>query len=64
MAAHLKESETEINGLLAQYWKLRHETGMSQIVLALLARYSDCETIAEVYMETLANKLGIQVSAV
>lgn len=28
MAAHLKESETEINGLLAQYWKLRHETGL------------------------------------
>ncbi|KAI8998922.1 Nuf2 family-domain-containing protein [Trametes punicea] len=41
MAEHLKTSQAELNELLAEYWKLRHET--------------------EVYMETLANKLGMQV---
>ncbi|KAI0060855.1 hypothetical protein BV25DRAFT_1827411 [Artomyces pyxidatus] len=44
MAEHLKRSEAELHELLAEYWKLRHET--------------------EVYMETLANKLGMQVSSV
>jgi len=28
MAEHLKRSEAEINELLAEYWKLRHETGV------------------------------------
>lgn len=28
MAEHLKRSETELNELLAEYWRLRHETGM------------------------------------
>ncbi|THU86255.1 hypothetical protein K435DRAFT_370466 [Dendrothele bispora CBS 962.96] len=41
MTEHLKTSEAEINSLLAEYWKLRHET--------------------DVYMETLANKLNMQV---
>ncbi|KAL7283136.1 hypothetical protein ACG7TL_002562 [Trametes sanguinea] len=41
MAEHMKASQAELNELLAEYWKLRHET--------------------EVYMETLANKLGMQV---
>ncbi|KAH9901654.1 Nuf2 family-domain-containing protein [Cubamyces lactineus] len=41
MAEHMKTSQAELNELLAEYWKLRHET--------------------EVYMETLANKLGMQV---
>lgn len=27
MNDHLKISETELNELLAEYWKLRHETG-------------------------------------
>jgi hypothetical protein len=27
MAEHLKKSEAELNELLAEYWKLRHETG-------------------------------------
>ncbi|KAF8436921.1 Nuf2 family-domain-containing protein [Boletus edulis BED1] len=43
MAEHLKKSEAELNELLAEYWKLRHET--------------------EVYMETLANKLNMNVTA-
>ncbi|KAF9228623.1 hypothetical protein BS17DRAFT_772262 [Gyrodon lividus] len=43
IAEHLKKSEAELNELLAEYWKLRHET--------------------EVYMETLANKLNMSVSA-
>ncbi|KAH7913923.1 Nuf2 family-domain-containing protein [Hygrophoropsis aurantiaca] len=42
-AEHLKKSEAELNELLVEYWKLRHET--------------------EVYMETLANKLNLSVSA-
>ncbi|RPD65816.1 hypothetical protein L226DRAFT_478232 [Lentinus tigrinus ALCF2SS1-7] len=41
MAEHTKSSQAELNELLTEYWKLRHET--------------------EVYMETLANKLGMQV---
>ncbi|KAI0807066.1 Nuf2 family-domain-containing protein [Fomes fomentarius] len=41
MADHMKTSQAELNELLTEYWKLRHET--------------------EVYMETLANKLGMQV---
>lgn len=28
MAEHLKKSEGELNELLADYWKLRHETGI------------------------------------
>ncbi|KIJ69633.1 hypothetical protein HYDPIDRAFT_36657 [Hydnomerulius pinastri MD-312] len=43
MVEHLKRSEAELNELLAEYWKLRHET--------------------EVYMETLANKLNMNVSS-
>ncbi|KAF8840994.1 hypothetical protein BDN67DRAFT_967767 [Paxillus ammoniavirescens] len=43
MAEHLKKSEAELDDLLAEYWKLRHET--------------------EVYMETLANKLNMSVTA-
>ncbi|OCH95255.1 hypothetical protein OBBRIDRAFT_822977 [Obba rivulosa] len=43
MADHLKKSQAELNELLVEYWRLRHET--------------------EVYMETLANKLGIQVTS-
>ncbi|ETW85632.1 hypothetical protein HETIRDRAFT_309393 [Heterobasidion irregulare TC 32-1] len=43
MAEHLRSCEAELNELLTEYWKLRHET--------------------EVYMEILANKLGMRVSA-
>ncbi|KAI0822657.1 Nuf2 family-domain-containing protein [Trametes gibbosa] len=41
MAEHMKTSQAELSELLAEYWKLRHET--------------------ELYMEILANKLGMQV---
>ena len=59
MAEHLKKSEAEINELLTEYWKLRHETGTP-----LLSRRT-CRLIppAEVYMETLANKLNMSVTA-
>ncbi|OSD02761.1 hypothetical protein PYCCODRAFT_1458867 [Trametes coccinea BRFM310] len=51
MAEHMKASQAELNELLAEYWKLRHETDCSAVL-----------TIGvEVYMETLANKLGMQV---
>jgi len=43
IAEHQKKSEVELNELLTEYWKLRHET--------------------EVYMEILANKLKLKVSA-
>lgn len=45
MTEHLKKSETELNELLTEYWKLRHETGListrSDLVhtLKLLASY-------------------------
>ncbi|KIJ99575.1 hypothetical protein K443DRAFT_102011 [Laccaria amethystina LaAM-08-1] len=59
MAEHLKKSEGEINDLLAEYWKLRHETGNS-------ARYNgniDLNILLDVYMETLANKLNMKILA-
>ncbi|KAJ7582459.1 hypothetical protein C8J56DRAFT_1167567 [Mycena floridula] len=43
MSEHLKASETELDELLTEYWRLRHA--------------------ADIYMETLANKLNIRVSA-
>ncbi|KAI0340715.1 hypothetical protein BDW22DRAFT_1360163 [Trametopsis cervina] len=43
MNEHMRQSQTELNELLKEYWKLRHAT--------------------EVYMETLANKLGMQVTS-
>lgn len=39
MTEHLRQNEEEVQKLLTEYWRLRHQ--------------------AEVYMETLANKLGI-----
>lgn len=37
MGGHLKKSEAELNELLAEYWKLRHETGIHDCSLPLLA---------------------------
>ena len=58
MAEHMKSSQTELNELLTEYWKLRHETGTQPTI-------SLCRPVltarSEVYMETLANKLGMQV---
>ncbi|KAJ7093076.1 Nuf2 family-domain-containing protein [Mycena epipterygia] len=50
MAEHLKLNETELNQLLAEYWKLRHDTG-------------NCIELSDayLYMETLANKLNMKV---
>jgi kinetochore protein Nuf2 len=57
MAEHLKRSETELNELLAEYWKLRHETGMLMVVY-----HPVCSLCCiDVYMETLANKLNMRV---
>lgn len=35
MAEHQKRSEAELNELLTEYWKLRHETGMLQFHMQL-----------------------------
>jgi len=34
MAEHLQESQAELNELLAEYWKLRHETDVFMETLA------------------------------
>lgn len=45
MAEHMKTSQEELNELLAEYWKLRHQTGMSLLhshnvgQLTLIQRY-------------------------
>jgi len=44
MAEHLRQNEEEMTKLLAEYWRLSHQT--------------------EVYMETLANKLGLDLEGV
>ena len=60
MAEHMKISQAEINELWTEYWKLRHETGKFWYLL-LYQVLSTHRTSSEVYMETLANKLGMQV---
>jgi kinetochore protein Nuf2 len=57
MAEHLKSSETELNQLLAEYWKLRHDTGMYMYSFQTIS--SSCG--ADLYLETLANKLNMRV---
>jgi len=58
MADHLKQSEAELNELLSEYWIIRYEAGLwgdyslSQALKLLL----------DVYMETLANKLNMQIA--
>jgi hypothetical protein len=42
MVEHLRKSEVEINELLAEYWKLRHETGRHHVVLKSV----DTETLS------------------
>lgn len=58
MADHLKNGEAELNELLGEYWKLRHETGTC-ILLRIQPRLSEID----VYMETLANKLNMRVTS-
>ena len=53
MAQHVKQSESELNELLTEYWKLRHEAGrwiLSRYRVALI-KHSD------LYMEIMSNKL-------
>lgn len=60
MAEHLKKSQAELNELLTEYWRLRHETGgYNRQHHYLPAHFRRID----VYMETLANKLGMQVTS-
>lgn len=48
MSEHLKKSEAELNGLLAEYWKLRHETGLissSRFMHTILMFLACCRSI-------------------
>ncbi|KAF9001985.1 Nuf2 family-domain-containing protein [Cyathus striatus] len=60
MSEHLKKNEGELNELLAEYWRLRHETGK-------YGTFSNAWWLhfswLDVYMETLANKLNMRVIA-
>ena len=45
MAQHMKQSEIELNELLAEYWKLRHEAGrciLSHNRTFLINRFQTC----------------------
>ena len=59
MNEHLKNSEAELNELLAEYWKLRHETG----IVPRIWHPNVLKTSTDVYMETLANKLNMRVTS-
>jgi kinetochore protein Nuf2 len=61
MLEHLKKSETELNELFAEYWKLRHEAGKDNITTYEFVN-SDMVR-SDIYMETLANKLNMKVVA-
>jgi hypothetical protein len=39
MAEHQKKSEAELNGLLTEYWKLRHETGAVLLLPSQMVEY-------------------------
>lgn len=54
MAQHLKQSESELNELLTEYWKLRHEAGRC----ILVTTWGDSHvTLLDLYMEIMSNKL-------
>lgn len=59
MNEHLRKSEAELNELLAEYWKLRHETGKS--LQCMFNWFVALISSRDVYMETLANKLNMRV---
>ena len=63
MNEHLKTSEIELNELLAEYWKLRHETGKEFIYHVRNSRPLKRLQTADIYMETLANKLNLRVTS-
>lgn len=60
MFEHLKRNENDLNELLAEYWAVRRDSGMS-LSTSTLQREADACSI-EVYMETLADKFGITIS--
>jgi hypothetical protein len=39
MAEHQKKSEAELNELLTEYWKLRHETGAVLLLRSQVVEY-------------------------
>lgn len=61
MAEHLKKSQAELNELLTEYWRLRRETGEKVELSCCKYPYHDS---LDIYMETLANKLGMQVTTI
>ena len=64
MADHMRQSQKEMNELIAEYWKLRHATGMLTSHLCYAHTCPpDTAFMTEFYMETLANKLGMQVTS-
>ncbi|KAG6861878.1 hypothetical protein C0995_010584 [Termitomyces sp. Mi166 len=60
MTEQVKKGEADLNELLAEYWKLRHETGISFFRSCFLKTNSQS---TDVYMETLANKLNMRVTS-
>ena len=62
MAEHLQQNEEELGKLLAEYWRLRHQTG--NLDKLDIDNNSFRGVISEVYMETLANKLGLDLAEV
>jgi len=63
MGEHLRKSEAELNELLMEYWKLRHETGNNYYSFNRRGCVHHSIISVEVYMETLANKLNMNVSS-
>lgn len=61
MAEHMKQSQKELAELLTEYWKLRHATGTYEAFTQ--SKRADSYGYVEFYMETLANKLGMQVTS-
>lgn len=60
MLEHQKKNENDLNDLLAEYWVVRRDAGVSFLFSLLVHVIDQCST--EVYMETLADKFGISVS--
>ena len=59
MNEHMRDSQNELNNLMKEYWRLRHATGPPYVLS--YCQYADEST--DLYMETLANKLGMQVTS-
>ena len=60
MKEHLRKNEADISELLIEYWRLRDQTGTyTRLEFACLDKLTSGP---EVYMETLADKLGMDLS--